>query len=64
MMVYTLVKMSSCLCRHTAMQQELEKLRAKLRTADFVRTNSGSGLEQRCVAHDYCCTDLRQMHTA
>ena len=36
-----------CLCRHTAMQQELEKLRAKLRTADFVRASSGSGLEQR-----------------
>ena len=30
------------------MHQELEKLRVKLRTADFVRTNSGSGLEQRC----------------
>ena len=47
-MVDTLVEMSLRLCRHTAMQQELEKLRAKLRTADFVRTNSGSGLEQRC----------------
>jgi hypothetical protein len=29
------------------MQQELEKLRVKLRTVDFVRTGSGGGLEQR-----------------
>ena len=47
-MVCIPIQMKLCLCRHTAMQQELEKLRVKLRTADFVRTNSGSGLEQRC----------------
>ena len=34
------------LCRQTAMQQELEKLRVKLRTADFVRSGSSSGLNE------------------
>ena len=54
-MVDILVEMMLCLCRHTAMQQELEKLRVKLRTADFVRTNSGSGLEQRCSSSALLC---------
>lgn len=40
----------SAVRRQTAMQQELEKLRAKLRTADFVRNGSGSGSEQRYLA--------------
>lgn len=39
------------LCRQTAMQQELEKLRVKLRTADFVRSGSSGGLsEMRCAS--------------
>ena len=34
------------MCRQTAMQQELEKLRVKLRTADFVRSGSSPGLSE------------------
>ena len=33
--------------RQTAMQQELEKLRVKLRTADFVRSDSGTALSEQ-----------------